>query len=66
VDNFFGFVFGQPWLAARCPPSCSLSLCLHKGRETENTIEKLMDQNKDWEITYQLLSQTKETQLAGD
>lgn len=54
------------WVDLGCLPDTSpaaLSLCLLSRTGGENEIKKLMEQDKDKEIMYQLLSRANQTQL---
>jgi len=53
---------GSAWVAARCPPSCSITPLL-KRTGGENTMQKFVGRDKDREITQQLPSQAKQTSL---
>lgn len=66
----YNCAMGWPQLAAKLPPICSLTPCLSgTGREEKigtTGVRKLVSQHKDREITYWLLSQTKQACLGGN
>jgi len=55
-------VVGWPWLDSRCPPSRSITPLLSWTGERKYN-KRLVGQDKDREITQQLLLGAKQTQL---